>query len=343
MPPRAARQEDQTLPAGADWGPFGAGALIAERYRLVKVLGRGGMGEVWEALHDALGRAVALKLVRVEAGEMRDRLLHEARVLAQLTHPSIVSVYDAGEAADGTAYLAMELLAGDSLAKLIEREGRVPVARAVGFFVSLLSGLQVAHEAGIIHRDVKPDNILLVPSGAGQVTPRLIDFGIAVPANRDPDRSTDEDWAGTPEYMAPEQLRGLYTDPRSDVWSVCVSLYESITGRPPFLGRDLVDTARNVAQTPLSYPRDVPDMDGALWAILTKGMRKKVDERFSGAAELADALQAWLLTAQERGAQSSLLSTASAPAFAPATPSAGGAESPRAAMDDIISKKLREV
>ena len=306
-------------------GSFTPGTSIAERYRLERVLGRGGMGEVWEAEHHTLGRRVALKLVRIEAGELRTRLLHEARLLARLSHPGIVAVHDAGETPDGLAYLAMELLRGESLGQRLARAGRLEARLAVGYFLELLAGLEVAHRAGIVHRDIKPDNVLLAAAPGEAVVPKLIDFGIAVPTA---DRSQRQDTAGTPEYMAPEQLRGAPANPRSDVWSASVTLYEALTGRPPFLGRDLVDTARNVYDAPLSYPRDVPDLDGTLWSVLTRGMRKHPEERFGTAAEMLEALRGWH----------------SGPNTRASTPSSAPPEAPRSTpFDALIRKKLNEV
>jgi serine/threonine protein kinase len=323
-----------TLPTGEALALLASGALVAGRYRLVRVLGRGGMGEVWEAEHHALGRAVALKLVQVESGELRTRLLHEARLLAQLSHPAIVAVHDAGETPEGLAYLAMDLLRGETLGQRIQRTGRLPVRETVGIFVELLAGLEVAHQAGIVHRDIKPDNVLLAESGAAAGVAKLIDFGIAVPTR---DRTFPEDAAGTPQYMAPEQLRGVAADPRSDIWSACVTLYEALTGRAPFLGQDLVDIARTVSGAPLSYPRDVPELDGALWAILTKGMRKRPEERFATAQALASALRDWHSPPSSRVSQVTPVPSRSAPNSLPVE------APPSSAFDALIRTKLNEV
>jgi len=267
---------------------FRAGDIVDGRYRLVRLLGRGGMGEVWESQHATLERRVALKLVRI-AGELRAHLLHEARLLASLQHPAIVAVHDAGVTDDGIGYLAMDVLVGASLAARLAR-GRLEVRDAVALFVELLGGLEAAHSAGIIHRDLKPDNILLVDRG-GAIAPILIDFGIAVPITADgvaPDR------AGTPAYMAPEQLSGMASTERSDVWAACISLYETMTGRLPFDGPDLATTAQQVHEAPLPFPTDVSGLDGKLWAILTRGIRKDPADRMPNICELRAALAGWL-------------------------------------------------
>jgi hypothetical protein len=317
---------DATLPrASGALRALASGDLVADRYRLVSVLGRGGMGEVWEAHHAALDRRVALKLVHVGAEPMRARLLHEARLLASLRHPSIVAVHDAGVTADGVGYLAMDILVGDSLATRLAR-ARLDVPIAAALFVEVLDGLVAAHAAGIVHRDIKPDNIVLAERD-GVVVPTLIDFGIAVPLVGDgvaPER------AGTPQYMAPEQLRGLACDARTDVWSSCVSLYEAITGRLPFMGPDLATTASNVLDAPLAYPTDVAAMDGKLWTILTRGLRKDSADRIASAAELRQALSAWL-------ARRTVPPGESPAAPEPRTPSASNA------LEMLIKSKLTGV
>ena len=265
---------------------FAGGEMIGDRYQLVRLLGRGGMGEVWEADHATLARRVALKLVRLDAADARARLLHEARILASLRHPSIVAVHDAGITPEGIAYLAMDVLAGESLAARIDR-GRLEVRTGVAIVLELLAGLEAAHAAGIIHRDIKPDNVLLVPRG-DDFAPTLIDFGISVPGG------ATADTAGTPQYMAPEQVRGAVNDERTDVWACCMTLYEAVTGRAPFVGEDLASTVQRVLDGALPYPTDVPGMDGRLWRILTRGLRKAPADRFPSVRELRAALIEWL-------------------------------------------------
>ncbi len=313
-------QHDGTLPQGRFASRFRAGDIIDHRYRLVRMLGCGGMGEVWESQHATLDRPVALKLVRI-AGDMRARLLHEARLLASLRHPAIVAVHDAGVTDDGIGYLAMDVLVGESLATRLER-GRLDAREAVVLFIELLGGLEAAHAAGIIHRDLKPDNVLLVERDGASV-PVLIDFGIAVPITADgiaPDR------AGTPIYMAPEQLSGMASNERTDVWASCVSLYETLTGRAPFIGPDLSSTAQHVIQSPLSFPTDVPGLDGKLWAILTRGLRKDPVDRTPNIHELRAALAGWL-------AHKTMPPAPAAPKPRPPAPSA---------FEALIRRKLTE-
>jgi eukaryotic-like serine/threonine-protein kinase len=279
------------------------------------------MGEVWESQHATLRRPVALKLVRI-AGEMRVRLLYEARVLANLRHPAIVAVHDAGVTDDGIGYLAMDVLDGESLASRIARRP-LPVLDAVALFVELLGGLEAAHAAGIVHRDIKPDNVLLVGRDAAS-RPVLIDFGIAMAITAD---GTAPDRSGTPAYMAPEQLSGMASNERTDVWAASLSLYESVTGRVPFEGPDLAATTRFVLEAPLSFPTDVSALDGKLWGILTRGLRKDPEDRTATVRELRGSLADWLVSK-------------TVPPTAPVAPTPRKREP--SAFETLIRKKLTE-
>lgn len=325
---------DGTLPYSNARSQFQAGDIIDERYRLEQLLGTGGMGEVWQSRHTTLGRLVALKLVRV-AGELRSRLLHEARTLASLRHPAIVTVHDAGITGDGIGYLAMDVLVGENLANRVAR-ARLEVRDGVALFVELLAGLEAAHAAGIIHRDLKPGNVLLVSRDA-TVSPVLIDFGIAVPATVE---GTNADRAGTPAYMAPEQFCGLACTERTDVWASCVSLYETVTGRIPFIGGDLASTAQQVVESPLAYPTDVSGIDGKLWRILTCGLRKDPADRTPNILELRAALAGWLARGSQRTGSLALPTAPLAPAaLVPAPRRPGREPSP---FELSIRKKFTE-
>ena len=292
------------------------GMIIAERYRLERCIGSGGMGEVWEARHLLLDRVVAVKLLADEMRSVADRLLREARVLARVRHEAVVEVYDCG-LLDGVPYLVMERLVGETLAQAVAR-GPMPVDGAVALFVTLLDGLQAAHKSGVIHRDLKPDNIFLARDAAGVLRPKLIDFGIAA-------LTSDEAGAsgarltraglvmGTPSYMSPEQFRGQTVDARTDVWSATASLYEAIVGAPPFGDDSVIAVMQRVLEAPLPFPRRAAGVDGRLWAILTTGMRKAPGERHPSVGAMRSELVGWLA---ERGA--------SAPVPVNARPNTGG-------------------
>jgi hypothetical protein len=213
------------------------GRLVAGRYRLIRPLGRGGMGAVWLGEDQLAGRQVAVKELRPPAGVndadqdvFRRRALAEARSAARLTHPNAVTLYDVipASAADDAVYLIMEYVDGATIAQVIEREGPLSERRAAGIALQLLSILDAAHALGIVHRDIKPANIMI--TRAGQV--KLADFGIAHMVGGT--RLTGSGVIGTPAYMAPEQLQGMDITPAVDLWALGATLYDAVAGRNPF-------------------------------------------------------------------------------------------------------------
>ena len=213
------------------------GRLVVGRYRLIRPLGRGGMGAVWLGEDQLAGRQVAVKELRPPAGVseaeqdvFRRRALAEARSAARLTHPNAVTLYDVIPAtpADDAVYLIMEYVDGATLGQVIEREGPLREPRAAGIALQMLSILDAAHALGIVHRDIKPANIMI--TAAGQV--KLADFGIAHMIGAT--RLTGSGVIGTPAYMAPEQLQGLDITPAVDLWALGATLYDAVAGRNPF-------------------------------------------------------------------------------------------------------------
>jgi len=272
--------------------------VFGGRYRLVRQLGEGGMGQVWEAQDRTLGRPVAVKVISRLAGggspadEARARFLREARITAQLQHPNIVTLYDLGESGPGNdriPFLVMELVRGEGLdAKL--RRGAVTLPDAARWGAQISDALADAHNAGIMHRDIKPSNILVTSSGIVKV----LDFGIAKAA--DPyataDRLTGTGFiVGSPPYMAPEQARG-YPEPRSDLYSLGCLLFELITGALPFQAPDTVGyLSAHLAQEPprpSSVARNIPPAWDDL--VLTL-LRKDPAQRYPNAAGLSQALR----------------------------------------------------
>ena len=207
---------------------------LPARLRVVGELGRGGMVVVLAAVDEGLGRPVAVKVLSPEATgpEERERLLRESRALAQLVSPHTVRVYEAGALPDGGVYVVMERLTGETLESRIERAGPLPLAEALAVVRELLDALAEAHAAGLVHRDVKPSNVMLVPhtSGAGV---KLLDFGLVQILSAERLTATG-DALGSPAYMAPEQIRAERGDLRTDVWAVGVTLHEMLTGELPF-------------------------------------------------------------------------------------------------------------
>jgi serine/threonine-protein kinase len=262
--------------------------LVAGRYRLGALLGRGGMGEVRAASDEALGRDVAVKLLHDGlAGDERvsRRFEHEARAAARLTHPNVVRVYDAGEHR-GRPFIVMERLDGGTLADEIAR-GPLSEARVRFVGVQVLEALAAAHKHGVLHRDIKPSNVMIAPDGSV----RVADFGIAK-SELDTGGTTTGTVVGTLGYLPPERLQGHPATAASDCYAVGVLLYEALSGRRPFEGDNPVAVLTKVQQgdpPPLSELR--PDVSPSLPTAIKRAMALDPSRRFASAAEFADALR----------------------------------------------------
>jgi eukaryotic-like serine/threonine-protein kinase len=283
-----------------------SGDIIAERYVLVRELGEGAMGVVWVAHSTALDVDVALKLLRRElAGTQAvERMAREARTAAQLGHPALVRVLDFGTSELGEPFLIMELLEGDQLHALLVREGRLPAERAVGLMLPIIDGLGTAHEKGIVHRDVKPENIFIARDEQGRIQPKVLDFGIAklVTGQKQSRLTQLGAVVGSPQYLSPEQAEGLEdVDLRCDVWAVGVVIYELITGAPPFDANNFNALMRKILRDVPIPITELAAGDRHLWTILERCLRKDPDERWASMWELGEALALWLF---ERGVRS---------------------------------------
>ena len=215
------------------------GTVLANKYRLDDLIAEGGMGEVWVATNLVLEVRVALKVLRrslVEDAEAEGRLLHEARAAAGIAHVNIIQVFDFGYVESGEPFIVMELLRGEDLGGRLARLGRLSAVHAVELIVPVTSALYAAHSKGIVHRDIKPQNIFVVADDSGLEYPKVVDFGIAKNQLRHaPKLTSDGRVVGSPEYLSPEQARGENTvDARADIWALAVTLYECITGELPF-------------------------------------------------------------------------------------------------------------
>jgi eukaryotic-like serine/threonine-protein kinase len=272
------READDGIEPGESIGP----------YRVVRRLGRGGMGVVWLAHDPRLDRAVALKLLpahRSTDDAARLSLTEEAKAASALDHPHIAGIYDIGDAPDGRVFIAMAFCEGESLRDRLQR-GRLSVAETLAVATPLADALAAAHAAGIVHRDVKPGNVILTPSGGV----KLLDFGVAVlPATR----AAASPMAGTPPYMSPEQCRGEEVDGRADIWSLGVVLYEMLSGRRPFGGADEAALLRAIqSESPPELRRLRPEIGAPLARIVERCLARSPAARFASASELGDALRA---------------------------------------------------
>jgi tRNA A-37 threonylcarbamoyl transferase component Bud32 len=274
------------------------GDLIAGKYRLERPLGEGGQASVWEAHHVALDARVALKLVHPDADDLgqAERLLREAQAVARLRHPAVVRVFDVAQTNDGDWFIVMELLDGECLADKLADGRRLAPTEAVGLLLPIAEALVAAHAAGIVHRDVKPDNIVL--SGAGKhVQPKLLDFGIAKRRDADWKRTTAKGvLMGTPAYLSPEQAEcARDIDQRSDVWSFAVTVYECVTGRLPFDGETEQELLRSIMTGEPRSTLTSSAGDPELWRLLEGGLKKRREERCQSMKLLGTGLARWLL------------------------------------------------
>jgi len=260
--------------------------LIAGRYRLDDVIANGGMGQVWRATDETLGRAVAVKVLRPEAVEdtgFLERFRAEARNSASLQHPNIVTVFDFGEGKH-SAYLVMELIEGEPLSAIIRDRGPLPPDLATEILYQAAIALQAAHDAGVVHRDVKPANIVVDAEGYA----RLADFGISRAIASSGLTQTGE-VLGTAHYLSPEQVQGQPAGPASDVYALAVVGYEMLTGSRPFEGESMVTTAlAHVSQPAPTLPDSVPE---PLRTTVMAGLAKLPEQRPESAAAFADALR----------------------------------------------------
>jgi protein kinase-like protein/zinc ribbon protein len=269
----------------SDHGRFLPGTMLGDRYRVVGLLGRGGMGEVYRADDLKLGQAVALKFLPevVESDPARlQRFLNEVKIARQISHPNVCRVYDVG-AVDGQHFLSMEYVDGEDLASLLRRIGRLPGDKAIQIARQLCAGLAAAHDKGVLHRDLKPANVML--DGEGRV--RITDFGLAAVVGQ----VTGADvHAGTPGYMAPEQLAGKEVSIASDVFSLGIVLFELFTGKQVFKASSSAELARLHQENRTSPSSLVPDLDPAVERVILRCLARHPAERPSSALAVAAAL-----------------------------------------------------
>src|SRR5919204_3759053 len=258
---------------------------LNDRYVIERPLGRGGMAQVYEGRDSVLGRTVAIKVLAAQyAGDQAfvARFRREARAAAALNHPSVVSVFDTGSE-DSVHYIVMERVDGRTLADVLAEEGPLPPRRAAEIAAAAAEALAFAHEAGLVHRDVKPGNIMITRDGSVKV----MDFGIARAVSADSLTQTTAVF-GTASYFSPEQARGERVDHRSDIYSLGVVLYEMLSGRPPFRGESPVAVAfKHVSEEPPPLRAVAPGVSSALEGVAMRALAKDPADRWGSAALMA--------------------------------------------------------
>jgi serine/threonine-protein kinase len=255
------------------------GQVLAQRYRVQRLLGRGGMGAVYLAEDEVLGELVALKVISSsfasDEAAMISRFRREAAAARKVSSPSVIRIHDLGEARPGLLYLSMEYFAGRTLTEVIAQRGVVPLKDAQDILVQIGAGLEAAHQAGVIHRDLKPSNVLVGARGAI----KIIDFGLATTQVADGLTATGA-ILGTPHYMAPEQMRGKSVDARTDIYAFGALAYHLVCGRPPFVGDNAIAIGFAHLSEPVVPPRQLrKEVSPALEAAITAALAKDPEGR----------------------------------------------------------------
>jgi len=284
--------------ANSDPAPLQPGVRIANRYEILGSIGTGGFGRVYRARDFEIGEVVALKFLAPSAetaDQVGRHLLHEVRMARRISHPNVIRLHDIGES-DGRRFISMELVEGESLSSVIEHRGVIPVGQAIGIFRQMADGVGAAHRNGVVHRDLKPGNVLI--ERGGQV--KVLDFGVAAIVGRG--RAGGEDTiVGTPQYIPPEQIEGLDSGGRGDIYSLGVILFEMLTGRLPFEGR----TARETIVARLR--RDPPDpcavnssLPRWLGDVVLRCLERDPKERYASIADLVAEIDGRIAAEEER-------------------------------------------
>jgi serine/threonine-protein kinase len=280
-------------------GDLELGQLVDGKYRIERLLGKGGMGAVYTARHELLAQTVALKVVLPEIAanqEVVSRFINEARSVATIESDHVARVIDVGRLGDGTPYMVMEFLAGCDLDEYLARRGPLPPETIADFLLEALDGVAHAHALGIVHRDLKPANLFLSQKPGRPSRVKVLDFGIAKALEGSPlaasNATSTKSILGSPAFMAPEQLRSSRrVDARADIWSIGVIAYQLSTGRLPYDSEDVGGLFASILEDPALPPRQVrPELPEAFEAIVLRCLAKRPDERFQSALALATAL-----------------------------------------------------
>jgi serine/threonine-protein kinase len=266
--------------------------LVGGRYRLERTLGRGGMGTVYAAVDTSLERAVAVKVIQraiAEDADLRGRFLREAKSTARLRHENVVEVFDVGETDEHEPFFVMELLEGETLAEVMRRGDALGPSRAIAIALQICSALDFAHREGVVHRDVKPANVMLVQNRGGDVV-KLLDFGVAKVMGQ---TTLEGAVVGTVEYMAPEQISGAHLDGRCDIYALGAVLYRMLSGAPLFRADGVAAMMqRHLSTAPEPLRVRAAHLPEELERVVHRALAKRPEDRYTRMSELADALRA---------------------------------------------------
>ena len=273
--------------------------ILNGRYALITQQGSGGMSVIYKATDRALGRPVAIKILRpslTNDPQFLEKFRNEARSVARLSHPNIVTVHDVGSEGHKTHYIVMELIEGTDLKKVIKAYGALPLDRALNIAVQMCAGIGYAHRSGLVHADVKPQNILITPEDIVKVT----DFGIAQAlSDTQPRQRLDVVW-GSPHYFAPEQAKGEQPTPAADVYAIGIVLFEMLTGQLPYAGANQQELAMAHIRAPIPSVTDInPTIPSSLASIIQKVMSKEPEQRYATADQLGNVLQKYQSRARD--------------------------------------------
>lgn len=275
------------------------GTTLAEKYFVESLIGSGATSRVYRAEHTQMKRPAAIKILKsnlISDEQSKLRFDQEARAVSSLAHPNLVTIYDVGVAPRGEPYIIMEFLEGESLTDILERVGHLEIGEALRIFIQATDALIHAHKRGVIHRDLKPSNLMLVETDAGDTAIKIVDFGLAklktLTGEQQKLTKTGEVF-GSPIYMSPEQCTGKNVDVRTDIYSLGIVMYQSFTGRPPFLGKNSIDVIRKQLKDPVPTFREAnPDLSlpREIESIVFKTLHKNPDERYQTMQQLHDDL-----------------------------------------------------
>ncbi len=271
--------------------------VLSERYRILKKLGEGGMGVVYLAEHVVIEKKIALKVLFPDLTRRSDlvqRFLQEAKSASRIGHENVIDITDFGQSPEGYVFIAMEYLVGQDLGQLLKASGPLPWARAQPIVLQIVKALRAAHERGIVHRDMKPENVFVVPRDDGREFVKVLDFGIAKVLGLDEDapRLTRTGMIfGTPEYMSPEQAQGQQVDHRVDIYAVGCILYHMLTGEVPFKAESFMGIlSKHMLETPIAPGRRNPAIEPRVEAVINRAMEKDPGKRFQSMREFVEAI-----------------------------------------------------